>query len=55
MAPCYVCKRKVLTSAQPCRCTHRFCPLHRMPENHACTYDYKGEGRKELAATLVQS
>jgi len=49
MERCPTCNRKVLVSAQPCRCGCRFCPLHRLPEAHACTYDHKAEGRKVLA------
>ena len=29
-----------------CRCGNNFCTLHRYAEAHACTYDYKSEGRK---------
>ena len=28
-----------------------FCAKHRHPEAHACTYDYKTEGRKLLKAS----
>jgi hypothetical protein len=48
MDKCPTCSRKVQIVAQACRCGKKFCPLHRLPENHACTYDYKTEGRKIL-------
>jgi len=48
-----MCPRKVALVAQPCRCTKRFCSRHRMPDAHACTYDYKEAGRKQLAETWV--
>ena len=33
------------------RCDGFFCALHRYAEAHACTYDYKTEGRQFLART----
>ena len=53
MEKCPVCTRKVALVAQPCRCAQRFCAHHRMPEAHACTYDYKEEGRKQLGEAWV--
>jgi len=29
-----------------CRCGNNYCTLHRYAEAHACTFDYKSEGRK---------
>lgn len=37
-----------------CRCSKKFCPKHRMAEDHACTYDFKEEGRKALSEALVK-
>jgi predicted nucleic acid binding AN1-type Zn finger protein len=42
------CKKKLGLLGFDCRCGHHFCGEHRMAENHACTYDYKTDGRKEL-------
>ena len=45
------CRKKLnLTNSFSCRCEKTFCPLHRHPESHSCTYDYKTEGRKLLEA-----
>lgn len=46
------CRKKLtLTSSFSCRCEGQFCALHRHPETHACTFDYKTEGRRALAAS----
>jgi hypothetical protein len=31
-----------------------FCPQHRLPEDHGCTYDFQTEGKKTLSAELVK-
>lgn len=46
---CTVCSKKTgLATTYECRCLKIFCTVHRYPEAHSCTYDYKGEGRKEI-------
>lgn len=46
---CAVCSKKTgLATTFECRCLKKFCAVHRNPEAHSCSYDYKGEGRKEL-------
>lgn len=47
------CKRKVILDIA-CRCAGKFCPIHRLPEDHACTFDYKTEGKKQLSENLVK-
>lgn len=42
------CKKKLQLSDPECRCKRRFCINHRMSEMHACSYDYRLEGRKQL-------
>ena len=37
-----------------CKCGLKFCALHRAPESHNCTYDFKSEGCKKLEETLVK-
>jgi len=46
---CTLCSRRLAVVAQPCRCGHKYCPSHRLPETHACTFDYKEDGRRKLA------
>lgn len=46
------CKRKLPLTVTTCRCNLLFCDIHRLPEEHICKYDYKGEGRKEMEKHL---
>ncbi|KAI5733715.1 hypothetical protein M8J76_015049 [Diaphorina citri] len=49
---CAQCNVKLtVCSSFTCRCRKLFCPRHRHPEEHACTFDYKAYGRHLLAAT----
>jgi len=46
---CFVCTKKLgLTTTYECRCGGSFCPKHRYPETHTCSFDYKTEGRRML-------
>ncbi|KAM0043423.1 putative transcription regulator A20-like family [Helianthus debilis subsp. tardiflorus] len=45
---CRVCNKRVGLIGFGCRCGHSFCGLHRMPEEHACKYDFKAAGRALL-------
>jgi hypothetical protein len=46
---CQCCKTRLKITDFACgKCTMRFCRIHRLPETHACTYDFKGEGRAYL-------
>jgi hypothetical protein len=47
---CGTCAKKLKLTDMACKCQHRFCALHRMPETHACTFDFHG-----AAKTLLQS
>ncbi|MCD7455576.1 hypothetical protein HAX54_028697 [Datura stramonium] len=46
---CMVCKKKVGLLGFSCRCEGMFCRVHRYPEEHACTFDFKSAGRVTLA------
>ena len=35
------CRRKLMLTDMPCKCGIIFCSLHRLSEQHACTFDYK--------------
>ena len=52
---CGVCKKRLSLTSIECRCKHKFCDLHRYPEDHTCAYDYKSEGRKALAKQLKRT
>lgn len=47
---CKVCNKKTGLIKFNCRCDPdaSFCPHHRYPEQHKCTYDYFGENKKQL-------
>lgn len=48
---CAECKKKVPLSALVCRCSKRLCGMHRYPEDHGCTFDYRAAGRALLYAS----
>ena len=37
------CRKKLKLSNISCRCKHRFCAHHRLPEQHDCSYNFKNE------------
>ena len=38
---CKNCNREVGLTGFKCRCGNLFCDRHRLPEDHACTQDFK--------------
>ncbi|ESW27605.1 hypothetical protein PHAVU_003G216400 [Phaseolus vulgaris] len=46
---CGGCNRKVGLTGFLCKCGITFCGVHRYPEKHQCTYDFKSAGREEIA------
>ena len=44
------CNKKLGLIFFDCKCSNKFCDLHRLPEKHNCMYDYKKNGKLELAA-----
>lgn len=53
---CYKCRCKLDLAASElgrCKCDFIFCELHRLPEQHDCSYDHKGLGRKEARQKMV--
>lgn len=46
---CYTCRKKVGLTGFECRCGGLFCGLHRYSDKHNCTFDYKADGREQLA------
>ena len=43
------CKKKLNIISYSCQCQKKFCAEHRLPEDHACTFDYKARGRELIA------
>ncbi|OIT20051.1 zinc finger a20 and an1 domain-containing stress-associated protein 1 [Nicotiana attenuata] len=46
---CKSCKKKVGLIGFSCKCGGMFCRIHRYPEEHACTFNFKSMGRAALA------
>ncbi|XP_031494611.1 zinc finger A20 and AN1 domain-containing stress-associated protein 4-like [Nymphaea colorata] len=46
---CSSCKKRVGLIEFKCRCGSTFCASHRLPEKHACDFNYKGAGREAIA------
>ena len=46
------CKKKLSLCDITCKCKERFCSQHRLPEDHACTYDFKKAGKTELENSM---
>lgn len=47
---CFECRKKVgLVGGFECKCGFVFCSGHRMPDEHACSFDWQGEARVRLA------
>lgn len=54
---CYRCQIKLELVQQElgsCRCGYVFCMLHRLPEQHDCTFDHMGRGREEAIMKMVK-
>lgn len=48
---CKTCEKKLDTvqaTVGACKCGFAYCSGHRLPENHACTYDHRKEGLAKL-------
>ncbi|KAL8141701.1 hypothetical protein V2J09_014733 [Rumex salicifolius] len=46
---CGCCNKKVGVMGFKCRCGSTFCGSHRYPEEHKCSFDFKGAGRDAIA------
>ena len=50
---CSVCNKKVkIVNRFACKCSLFLCKMHRYPDQHGCTYDYKQEQRSYLEGNL---
>jgi predicted nucleic acid binding AN1-type Zn finger protein len=43
------CNKKLNIISFTCKCEKKYCSIHRMPESHACTFDYKAHGKCLIA------
>ncbi|XP_068636114.1 zinc finger A20 and AN1 domain-containing stress-associated protein 1-like [Aristolochia californica] len=46
---CFTCRKRVGVMGFSCRCGSTFCNVHRYPEEHGCEFDFKTQGREEVA------
>ena len=46
---CSSCNKKVGLTGFKCRCGSTFCTLHRYPETHDCSFDFKASGRDAIS------
>ena len=42
------CNKKLTITSFECSCAKRFCPIHRLPESHNCTFDYVKAGQEKI-------
>lgn len=45
---CFTCNKKVGYTGIECKCRLMFCAIHRYPDQHGCTFDFKTDDRKNL-------
>jgi len=45
---CWTCQKKLALTPMSCKCCFTFCASHRYPESHACTFDFKQDGKRKL-------
>jgi len=50
---CGVCDKKLGVTAIMCRCELHFCSVHRYPECHDCTFDFRQAERAVLAEQVT--
>lgn len=51
---CGCCNKKVGVTGFKCRCGSTFCGSHRYPEEHGCSFDFKGAARDAIAKANPQ-
>jgi len=42
------CKKKLTLTDFKCKCNKKFCPKHRLPEQHNCNFDFKKYNKDEF-------
>ena len=45
---CHNCRKKIGIYGFSCKCKGYYCIIHRFPETHECSFDYKKEGKLKL-------
>lgn len=49
---CWICNKRIGILGFDCKCGYKFCGLHRYPEEHECSYNYKQREREQLTEKL---
>lgn len=53
---CFLCNCRMdlaIREIGKCKCDYIFCSLHRLPEQHECTFDHKEHSRQDARAKMV--
>lgn len=50
---CFCCSKRVSMIGFDCKCGNRYCSIHRLPEEHKCTFNHKEEGLNNLKIKLI--
>jgi len=45
---CWNCSRKVGMQGYKCKCEYTYCRIHRLPEDHECTFDFVSSARTKI-------
>ncbi|KAF7818775.1 zinc finger A20 and AN1 domain-containing stress-associated protein 4-like [Senna tora] len=45
---CATCRKRVGLTGFKCKCGVTYCGVHRYPEKHGCSFDFKKVGREEI-------
>ena len=46
------CKKKLALTSITCKCEKTFCPNHRYPTDHACSFDFHNSAKQVLLKTM---
>mmetsp|Transcript_42749 Transcript_42749/g.89308 ORF Transcript_42749/g.89308 Transcript_42749/m.89308 type:complete len:180 (-) Transcript_42749:305-844(-) len=46
---CWTCNKKIGLLGFKCKCDFFYCSEHRYSDKHACSFDYKAQGKQQLA------
>ena len=46
------CKKKLSLIPFQCKCKKNFCDIHRYPEEHMCSFDFKESAKQILLKTM---
>jgi len=52
---CYICDKNITTLqsiTNKCKCTYIFCSIHKFPENHMCSFNYKHNYQSVLSSNM---